>query len=75
MWVQARSLAALPRPWDDGVDGTLLFHLLFSGARDDPAAKGRGRRRCASVAARAYPLCVSPAPAPALVGCGPQADE
>ena len=57
MWVQA--LAALPRTWDDGVDGTLLFHLLFSGARDDPAAKGR--RRCASVAARAYPLCVSPA--------------
>ena len=70
MWLQA--LAALAT-WDDGVDGTLLFHLLFSGARDDPAAKGR--RRCASVAARAYPLWHLREPRPPLVGCGPQADE
>ena len=37
MWVQA--LASLPRApssWDDGVDGALLCHLLFS-VRYDPA--------------------------------------
>jgi hypothetical protein len=45
---RSRRSRARPRTWDDGIDGKLLFHLLFSGARDDPAAKGRRR---ASVAA------------------------
>ena len=39
MWVQAlaaRPRRARPRTWDDGVDGTLLCHLLFS-VHDNPA--------------------------------------
>jgi hypothetical protein len=42
---RSRRSRARPRTWDDGVDGKLLCHLLFS-VHDDPAAKGR--RCCAS---------------------------
>ena len=55
MWVQA--LAALPRrarprTWDDGVDGTLLCHLLFS-VHDDPAEGAAMLRfRCGPVHTR-----------------------
>jgi hypothetical protein len=37
MWVQAlAALSRAPATWDDGVDGALLCHLLFS-VHDDPA--------------------------------------
>jgi hypothetical protein len=44
MWVQA---LAAPSTWDDGVDGALLCHLLFS-VHDEPTAHGAAmlRFRC-----------------------------
>jgi hypothetical protein len=79
MWVQA--LAALPRrarprTWDDGVDGTLLCHLLFSVHVHDPAEGAAMLRfRCGPVHTRCA-VCVEASPlAWPLVGCGPQADE
>ena len=47
MWVQA---LAAPSTWDDGVDGALLCHLLFS-VHDEPTAHGAAmlRFRCGPV--------------------------
>ena len=50
MWVQA--LAALPRApstWDDGVDGTLLCHLLFSVHNNPAHGAAMLRFRCGPV--------------------------
>jgi hypothetical protein len=64
---RSRRSRARPRTRDDGVDGTLLCHLLFS-VHDDPAEGAAMLRfRCGP--------CIPAAWAPPLVGCGPQADE
>ena len=50
MWVQA--LASLPRApssWDDGVDGALLCHLLFSVRYDPAHGAAMLRFRCGPV--------------------------
>jgi hypothetical protein len=66
MWVQAlAALPSAPATWDDGVDGALLCHLLFS-VHDDPA------EGAAMLHFRCVPCTDSTAPRPTTV---PQAQH